>query len=157
MGKITPFLWFETQAEEAANFYTSVFRNSKITAVTRYGDAGPGRRGSVMTASFQLDGQEFTALNGGPQFKFSPATSFVIHCRDQEEVDHYWARLSEGGKPSQCGWLDDRFGVTWQVVPDALLELLKDKDPQKSGRVMQAMMQMTKIDIAALQKAAAQG
>jgi predicted 3-demethylubiquinone-9 3-methyltransferase (glyoxalase superfamily) len=157
MSKITPFLWFDGNAEEAVNFYASVFRNAKITGMTRYGDAGPGPKGSVMTASFQLDGLEFTALNGGPQFKFSPATSFVIHCKDQAEVDHYWNKLGvEGGKTSQCGWLDDKFGVTWQVVPTVLLELIKDKDPKKSQRVMRAMMQMTKFDIAALERAAAE-
>jgi predicted 3-demethylubiquinone-9 3-methyltransferase (glyoxalase superfamily) len=157
MGKITPFLWFDGNAEEAVNFYTSVFRNAKVTSLTRYGDAGPGPKGSVMTATFQLDGLEFTALNGGPQFQFSPATSFVIHCKDQEEVDHYWSKLSEGGKPNQCGWLDDKFGVTWQVVPDALIRLLQDEDPARSRRAMQAMMQMTRIDIATLEKAAAGG
>jgi predicted 3-demethylubiquinone-9 3-methyltransferase (glyoxalase superfamily) len=156
MSKITPFLWFNGNAEEAVNFYASVFKNAKITSMTRYGDAGPGPKGSVMTANFQLDGLEFTALNGGPQFQFSPATSFVIHCKDQEEVDHYWNKLGvEGGKTNQCGWLDDKFGVTWQVVPTVLLELIKDKDAKKSQRVMMAMMQMTKLDIAALERAAA--
>ena len=157
MSRVTPFLWFDGNAEEAVQFYTSVFKNAKVTSMTRYGDAGPGPKGTVMTASFQLDGLEFTALNGGPQFQFSPATSFVIHCKDQEEVDHYWNKLGvEGGKTNQCGWLDDKFGVTWQVVPTALLELIKDKDPKKVQRVMQAMMQMTKLDIAALQRAAAE-
>jgi predicted 3-demethylubiquinone-9 3-methyltransferase (glyoxalase superfamily) len=156
MSKITPFLWFNGNAEEAVNFYASVFKDAKITGMTRYGDAGPGPKGSVMTANFQLDGLEFTALNGGPQFQFSPATSFVIHCKDQEEVDHYWNKLGvEGGKTNQCGWLDDKFGVTWQVVPTVLLELIKDKDAKKSQRVMMAMMQMTKLDIAALERAAA--
>jgi predicted 3-demethylubiquinone-9 3-methyltransferase (glyoxalase superfamily) len=156
MSKITPFLWFNGNAEEAVNFYASVFKNAKITSMTRYGDAGPGPKGSVMTANFQLDGLEFTALNGGPQFQFSPATSFVIHCKDQEEVDHYWNKLGvEGGKTNQCGWLDDKFGLTWQVVPTVLLELIKDKDAKKSQRVMMAMMQMTKLDIAALERAAA--
>jgi len=155
MSKITPFLWFNGNAEEAVNFYAAVFKNAKITGMTRYGDAGPGPKGSVMTANFQLNGLEFTALNGGPQFQFSPATSFVIHCKDQEEVDHYWNKLGvEGGKTNQCGWLDDKFGVTWQIVPTVLLDLIKDKDPKKSQRVMMAMMQMTKIDIAALQRAA---
>jgi predicted 3-demethylubiquinone-9 3-methyltransferase (glyoxalase superfamily) len=156
MPRVTPFWWFDGNAEEAVNFYASVFKDAKITGMTRYGDAGPGPKGAVMTATIQIGGQEFTALNGGPDFKFSPATSFVIHCEDQDEVDHYWDRLGEGGKAHQCGWLDDRFGVTWQVAPDALLRLIKDEDPKKSQRVMRAMMQMTKIDIAALERAAAE-
>lgn len=153
MQKITPFLWFDHQAEEAMNFYVSVFKNSKVLSVNRYGDAGPGPKGSVMTASFELDGQVFTALNGGPMYNFSPAISFVVHCETQAEVDHYWEKLSEGGKTNQCAWLDDQFGVTWQIVPNVLLELIGDPDPVKAGRVMQAMMQMTKIDIATLIRA----
>jgi predicted 3-demethylubiquinone-9 3-methyltransferase (glyoxalase superfamily) len=153
MQKITPFLWFDNQAEEAMNFYLSVFKDSKVNRVTRYGEAGPGPAGSVMSAEFQLNGVDFYALNGGPVFKFSPATSFFIHCGTQEEVDHYWEKLSEGGKTNQCGWLDDKFGVTWQVVPDALGKLLNDKNPKKAGNVMKAMMKMTKIEIADLEEA----
>lgn len=153
MQKITPFLWFDHQAEEAMNFYVSVFKNSKVLSVNRYGDAGPGPKGSVMTASFELDGQVFTALNGGPVYKFSPAISFVVHCETQAEVDEYWEKLSEGGKENQCAWLDDKFGVSWQIVPNALIELLSDPDPIKSGRVMQAMLQMKKIDIGKLKQA----
>ena len=155
MQKITPFLWFDTQAEEAARFYVSVFPNSRIKTVTRYGDAGPGPSGSVMTVAFELDGDGFTGLNGGPQFKFTEAVSFVVHCKDQAEVDHYWDRLSEGGEPRVCGWLNDRFGLRWQIVPDALVELLSHPDPATAQRVMGAMMQMTKIDIAKLREAAA--
>lgn len=153
MSKITPFLWFDTQAEEAMNFYISVFPDSKVISTTLYGEAGPGPKGTVMSAVFELNGQEFYALNGGPMFKFSPATSFFIHCKTQEEVDHYWDKLSEGGAPNRCGWLDDKYGVTWQVVPDALGEMLGDKDPAKSSRVMQAMMKMAKLDIATLKQA----
>ncbi len=153
MQKITPFLWFDHQAEEAMNFYVSIFKNSKVLSVNRYGDAGPGPKGSAMTANFELDGQVFTALNGGPMYQFSPATSFVVHCETQAEVDHYWEKLSEGGKTNQCAWLDDQFGVTWQIVPNVLLELISDPDPTKAGRVMQAMMQMTKIDIDTLKRA----
>lgn len=151
--KITPFLWFDTQAEDAANFYTSVFKNSKVGKVVRYGDAGPGPKGTVLTVSLQLDGQEFIALNGGPQFQFTEAVSFVINCASQEEVDHYWNKLTEGGQESQCGWLKDKFGLSWQVVPTILTELLADKDPAKANRVMQAMLQMKKIDISVLQRA----
>jgi len=153
MQKITPFLWFDNQAEEAMNFYVSIFRNSKVLSVNRYGDAGPGPKGSVMTASFQLDGQNFVALNGGPLYTFSPATSFVVDCENQDEVDWYWEKLGEGGKYNPCAWLDDKFGVTWQIVPRQLMQLLGDPDPVKSNRVMQAMLQMTKIDIAKLQQA----
>jgi len=153
MQKITPFLWFHNKAEEAMTFYTSIFKNSKIKSVSRYGDAGPGPKGSVMTASFLLEGQEFVALNGGPQFSFSPAISFVVNCRTQSEVDRLWENLSSGGEPGQCGWLKDKYGVSWQIVPTILAKLLSDPDPGKSGRVMQAMLQMTKIDIAALKKA----
>ena len=152
--KITPFLWYTNQAEEAVNFYTSVFKNSKINTLTRYSDAGPGPKGSVMTASFEIEGQEFVALNGGPLYKFTPAVSFVINCETQEEVDHFWEKLSAGGKMDRCGWLTDKFGLSWQVVPKALIELLRDPDPAKSKRVMEAMLQMTKIDIPTLKKAA---
>lgn len=153
MQKITPFLWFDNQAEAAMNFYVSIFKNSKVLSVNRYGEGAPAPEGTVMTANFQLDGQEFTALNGGPAFKFSPAISFVVHCETQAEVDEYWEKLSAGGKENQCAWLEDKFGVSWQIVPHALIELLSDPDPVKAGRVMQAMMQMTKINIAALQQA----
>ena len=152
---ITPFLWFDNQAEEAANFYTSVFKNSKMGKVVRYGDAGPGPKGSALTVSFQLDGQEFTALNGGPQFKFTEAVSFVIHCTNQEEVDYYWNKLTEGGQESQCGWLKDKFGLSWQVVPVQLPQLLSDPDPERAGRTMKAMLTMKKIDIHKLEQAAA--
>ena len=155
MQKITPFLWFDTQAEEAAKLYTSIFKNSRINDIARYGDAGPGPKGSVMTVGFTLDGQHFTALNGGPLFKFNESVSFVVRCQGQDEVDHYWNRLIEnGGTPSQCGWLKDKFGLSWQITPDVLIELLQDKDAAKAQRVMQAMMQMSKIDIAALKRAA---
>jgi predicted 3-demethylubiquinone-9 3-methyltransferase (glyoxalase superfamily) len=135
------------------NFYVSIFKNSKILSVNRYGEGAPAPKGTVMTANFELDGQVFTALNGGPMFKFSPAISFVVHCETQAEVDEYWAKLSAGGKENQCAWLDDKFGVSWQIVPNVLIELFSDPDPAKAGRVMQAMMQMTKIDIAALKRA----
>ncbi len=153
MQKITPFLWFDNQAEEAMNFYVSVFKNSKVLSVNCYGEGAPAPKGTVMTANFQLDGQEFTALNGGPMFKFSPAISFVVHCETQAEVDEYWEKLSAGGKENQCAWLEDKFGVSWQIVPNVLIELLSDPDPAKAGRVMQAMMQMTKIDISGLKRA----
>ena len=156
MPKITPFLWFDDKAEEAMNLYVSVFKNSKILSVTRYGEAGPGPKGTVMTAKFQLDGQEFVALNGGPHFKFTEAISFVIDCETQEEVDEYWERLSEGGAESQCGWLKDKYGLSWQVVPRILVQLLQDKDAAKSQRVMKAMLQMKKIDIETLKRAAEQ-
>ncbi len=153
MQKITPFLWFDNQAEEAAHFYTSVVRNSKVVSVIRYGEAGPGPKGSVMTVKFQLDGQEFVALNGGPQFKFSEAISFIVNCETQEEVDEFWEKLSEGGEKVQCGWLKDKYGLSWQVVPAVLVEMLQDKDPEKSKRVMEAMLQMKKIDIKGLKQA----
>jgi predicted 3-demethylubiquinone-9 3-methyltransferase (glyoxalase superfamily) len=156
MPKITPFLWFNDQAEEAMNFYVSIFKNSKAGSVTRYGDAGPGPKGSVMTANFQLEGLDFTALNGGPQFPFTEAVSFVVHCETQQEIDDYWDKLTTGGRPSQCGWLKDKFGLSWQIIPAVLPRLLKDADPKKSKRVMQALMQMTKLDIARLQEAADQ-
>jgi len=153
MQKITPFLWFDGKAEEAMNFYTSIFPNSKIGSVMRYGDAGPGPKGSVMSCTFQLDGQEFMALNGGPHFKFSPAISFFVNCQTQAEVDELWEKLSAGGKTNQCGWLDDKFGVSWQIIPTALGQMLQDKDPAKANRVMKAMLQMTRIDIKRLKHA----
>jgi predicted 3-demethylubiquinone-9 3-methyltransferase (glyoxalase superfamily) len=153
MQKISPFLWFDDQAEEAMNFYVSIFKNSKVGSVTRYGDAGPGPKGSVMTAAFELEGQQFTALNGGPRFRFTEAISFVVSCRTQEEVDDLWEKLSEGGETQQCGWLKDKFGLSWQIVPVALVELMSDPDPEKSRRVMEAMLQMTKLDIAKLRQA----
>jgi predicted 3-demethylubiquinone-9 3-methyltransferase (glyoxalase superfamily) len=153
MQKITPFLWFNDKAEEAMNYYVSIFKNSKVLSVTRYGEAGPGPKGTVMTASFQLDGHEFIALNGGPRFTFSPAVSFVVNCQTQEEVDDLWEKLSRGGRTDQCGWLQDRYGLSWQIVPAVLPQLLGDKDPEKSQRVMKAMLQMTKIDIKRLKEA----
>lgn len=154
MQKITPFLWFDNNAEEAINLYTSIFKNSKITSMTRYGDGGPGPKGTVMTATFQLEGQEFIALNGGPHFKFTEAISLYVKCNTQEEIDELWEKLiANGGKAQQCGWLKDRFGLSWQIIPPILGELLGDKDPEKSKRVMAAMMKMVKIDIAALKKA----
>jgi predicted 3-demethylubiquinone-9 3-methyltransferase (glyoxalase superfamily) len=152
--KITPFLWYTDQAEEAAKFYTSIFKDSKINTVARYGDAGPGPKGSVMTIAFEIEGQEFIALNGGPHFKFTPAVSFVINCDTQEEVDDFWDKLSAGGRTDRCGWLTDKFGLSWQVVPKALVELIRDPDPARSKRVMEAMLQMTKIDIPTLKNAA---
>ena len=159
MQKITPFLWFDSQAEEAARFYTSIFHNSKMGRVTRYPSEGRdvhGREpGSVMVVDFEIEGQTFTALNGGPVFKLNESISFVVHCESQQEVDHYWNKLSEGAdkKAQQCGWLKDRFGVSWQIVPTILLKLLNDKDPEKANRVMRAMLQMKKIDIDALKQA----
>jgi predicted 3-demethylubiquinone-9 3-methyltransferase (glyoxalase superfamily) len=155
--KITPFLWFNDKAEEAMNFYISVFKDSKVLSVARSGDAGPGPKGTVMMATFELNGQQFHALNGGPQFTFTPAISFFISCETQEEVDHYWEKLSEGGEKSRCGWLKDKYGLSWQVVPTILGKLMQDKDPAKSKRTMNAMLQMSKLDIAALKKAADQG
>ena len=153
MQKITPFLWFDNQAEEAMNFYTSIFKNAKIGNVSRYGDAGPGPKDSVMVASFELDGQKFSALNGGPLFKFTEAISFSIDCKTQEEVDYYWERLTEGGAESQCGWLKDKFGLSWQVVPQSLGKLLSDPDPAIARRVMMAMLKMKKIIIKDLEDA----
>jgi predicted 3-demethylubiquinone-9 3-methyltransferase (glyoxalase superfamily) len=153
MQKITPFLWFDNQAEEAMHFYVSIFKNSKVGNVTRYGDAGPGPKGSVMLATFQLEGQQFMALNGGPMFKFTEAISLFVDCETQEEVDDLWDKLSAGGNPGQCGWLKDKFGMSWQIIPKALGELLGDKDPAKASRAMKAMLQMTKIDTAALKRA----
>jgi predicted 3-demethylubiquinone-9 3-methyltransferase (glyoxalase superfamily) len=156
MGKIRPFLWFNDDAEEAANFYTSIFPNSKIGKITRYGEGGPGPKDSAMTVEFQLDGRDFIALNGGPVFKFNEAISFSVDCETQQEVDELWAKLTaDGGQPSRCAWLKDKFGVSWQVVPRILPQLLQDKDPAKAKRVMQAMMQMGKIDIQRLKDAAA--
>ncbi len=157
MKKITPFLWFDNKAEEAAKFYVSIFKNSKIGSITRYGEEGAeasGRpAGTVMTVTFKLNGQEFTALNGGPQFSFSQAISFVVHCETQREVDRLWEKLSEGGEKQQCGWLKDKYGLSWQIIPSVLIKLLQDKDPEKAKRVMQAMLQMDKIDIKTLQQA----
>jgi predicted 3-demethylubiquinone-9 3-methyltransferase (glyoxalase superfamily) len=153
MQKITPFLWFDGNAEEAANFYTSIFPDAKVVNMSRYGDAGPGPKGTVMVATFQLAGQEFIALNGGPHFKFNEAVSFVVSCDNQAEVDHYWDKLSAGGSIQQCGWLKDKFGLSWQVVPTVLSELMRDKDPKKTQRVMTAMLQMKKLDIQGLRDA----
>lgn len=153
MGKITPFLWFDGKAEEAANFYVSVFKNAKIRNVSRYAEDSPGPAGTVMTVDFELEGHEFIALNGGPQFTFTPAVSFSIECTTQDEVDTLWERLSEGGQPGQCGWLQDKYGLSWQVVPSVLPELLQDDDDEKSDAVMQAMLKMTKLDIKTLQEA----
>ena len=153
MQKITPFLWFNDKAEEAMNFYVSIFKNSKVVSISRYGEAGPGPKGSVMTATFQLDGQEFTALNGGPQFTFTEAISFYVDCKTQQEVDELWDKLSAGGEKGQCGWLKDKYGLWWQIVPSILGELLQDKDAAKAKRVMEAMLQMSKIDIKTLQQA----
>ena len=156
MQKITPFLWYDGNAEEAANFYISIFKNSKMGKISRYGEAGPGPKGSAMSVTFQIEGQEFFALNGGPQFKFTPAISFFVNCETQQEVDELWDKLSAGGRTDRCGWLQDKFGVSWQVIPTVLGQLLGDKDPQRAKRAMQAMLQMTKIDIKKLQQAAAE-
>lgn len=153
MQKIKPFLWFDGKAEEAANLYVSLFKNSRITNISRYGEEGPGPAGSAMVVSFELDGQEFLALNGGPHFSFTPAVSFLINCETQEEVDELWEKLSEGGETNQCGWLTDKFGLSWQVVPTALGDMMSDEDQEKAGRVMHAMLQMEKIDIATLKRA----
>lgn len=153
MQKITPFLWFDGNAEEAVNFYTSIFPNSRIVSVSRHGDAGPGPKGSVMVMTFELEGQQFMALNGGPQFKFSPAISLMVHCETQAEIDRYWDRLSAGGQTIECGWLQDKFGVSWQIVPAVLGKMMADKDPKKSQRVLSALMKMKKLDIAGLESA----
>ena len=153
MQKITTFLWFNDQAEEAVKFYTSIFKDSKVGGFSRYGEAGPGPKGSVMVATFELDGQEFLALNGGPHFKFTEAISLVVNCETQEEVDEYWERLSEGGQKSRCGWLKDKYGLSWQVVPRLLGKLMQDEDPVKANSVMQAMMKMDKLDIEGLKQA----
>lgn len=154
MPKITPFLWFDGQAEEAMNFYTSIFKNFKVGNVTRWGKGGPGPEGTVMSATFQLEGQEFMALNGGPQYKFSPAISFFVSCETQEEIDDFWNKLSAGGQIQRCGWLKDKFGVSWQIIPAALGKLMNNPDPAKSQRVLQAMLQMEKFDIKKLEQAA---
>ena len=153
MQKITPFLWFDNNAEEAVNHYLAIFKNSKINKVLRCGDAGPGPKGSILTIAFQLEGQEFIALNGGPIFKFTEAISLSVDCKSQQEVDDLWEKLSDGGQKSQCGWLKDKFGLSWQVVPSALVEMLQDRDAEKVKRVMAAMMQMSKIDIGILKQA----
>jgi len=153
MQKITPFLWFDGKAEEAMNFYVSVFKNSKVVRVSRYGEGGPGPKGTVMSATFQLDGQDFFALNGGPQFTFTPAISFFVNCETQQEVDELWEKLSESGKKERCGWLKDKYGLSWQIIPSALGKMLQDKDAEKSRRVMKAMLQMDKIDIKTLKQA----
>jgi predicted 3-demethylubiquinone-9 3-methyltransferase (glyoxalase superfamily) len=153
MQRITPFLWFDDRAEEAMNFYVSIFKHSRMLGVTRYGENAPGPKGAVMSATFELDGQPFMALNGGPMFTFSPAISFFVNCHTQQEVDELWDRLSEGGEKQRCGWLRDKFGVSWQIVPTVLGELMNDANAEKAERVMAAMLQMTKLDIAGLQKA----
>jgi len=153
MQKITPFLWFDGKAEEAMNFYTSIFKNSRTESVMRCGEAGPGSKGTLISATFQLDGQEFIALNGGPEFKFTEAISFFVNCDKQEEVDELWEKLSEGGERQRCGWLKDKYGVSWQIIPSALGKMLQDKDAKKSRKVMQAMLQMDKIDIKSLKQA----
>jgi predicted 3-demethylubiquinone-9 3-methyltransferase (glyoxalase superfamily) len=151
--KITPFLWFDGKAEEAANFYVSIFKNSKILNLAHYGEAGPGPKGTVMLATFQIEGQEFMALNGGPHYTFSPAISFYVDCETQAEVDELWGKLTAGGSDVQCGWLRDKFGVSWQIIPKTLIELMQDKDPVKSQRVFKAMLGMIKIDIEGLKRA----
>ena len=153
MQKITPFLWFDDKAEEAMNFYVSIFKNSKRGRISRYGEAGPGPKGTVMVATFQLEGQDFIALNGGPHFKFTEAISLVVNCETQDELDAFWEKLSEGGSKGQCGWLKDKYGLSWQVVPTALGKLMSDPNPEKSKRVMTAMLKMTKMDIQGLQQA----
>ena len=153
MQKIAPCLWFDGNAEEAARFYTSVFSESRIATTLHYTDAGPGRKGDVLAITFEIEGQEFMALNGGPQYHFTPAISLLVHCASQEEVDRYWEKLCDGGTPVQCGWLTDRFGVSWQIAPDKLLTMIRDPDGAKASRVMQAMMKMVKLDIAELERA----
>jgi predicted 3-demethylubiquinone-9 3-methyltransferase (glyoxalase superfamily) len=153
MQKITPFLWFDDKAEEAANFYVSIFKNSRVGRVTRYGEGAPGPKGKVMSVTFELDGQEFYALNGGPMFSFTPAISFFVNCETQQEVDELWGKLSAGGEESRCGWLKDRYGLSWQIIPSVLGRMLQDKDSKKAKRVMEAMLQMGKIDINRLQQA----
>jgi predicted 3-demethylubiquinone-9 3-methyltransferase (glyoxalase superfamily) len=151
--KITPFLWFNREAEQAATFYTSIFKNSRIIQVTRYGDAGPGKKESVMTVAFQLEGQAFTALNGGPAFKISPAISFVVSCETQKEIDSFWDKLSKGGKKIECGWVTDKFGVSWQIVPSILPQLINMDEPERTNRVMEALMKMRKLDLKKLKAA----
>ena len=155
MARITPFLWFDGKAEEAANFYISIVRNSKIAGISRYGEAGPGPKGAVMSVTFELDGQKFMALNGGPQFTFTPAISFFVNCETQQEVDELWEKLSDGGEKGRCGWLKDKYGVSWQIIPTALGEMLNDPDREKANRVMRAMLQMDRIDIDRLKQACA--
>jgi predicted 3-demethylubiquinone-9 3-methyltransferase (glyoxalase superfamily) len=155
--KITPFLWFDHQAEEAAQFYTSIFKNSRIESVIRYGDSGPGPKGTVMTVAFELDGQKFTALNGGPVFKFTEAVSFVVKCDSQEQVNEMWDKLSAGGREVECGWVKDKYGLSWQIVPTVLIEMLEDQDAERKERVMKAMLKMKKLDIAGLDAAYRQG
>ena len=157
MQKITPFLWFNDNAEEAANFYVSIFKNAKIGRVTRYGDAGPGPKGTAMSVTFTLDGHEFFALNGGPKYSFTPAISLFVNCETQEEVDDLWEKLSAGGRRDRCGWLQDKFGLSWQIIPSALGQMLGDTDSEKAKRVMMAMLQMSKIEIKGLQQAYEQG
>jgi predicted 3-demethylubiquinone-9 3-methyltransferase (glyoxalase superfamily) len=153
MQKITPFLWFDGQAEQAMNFYVKIFKRSKIGKITRFGEGAMGKKGTVMTASFTLEGQEFVALNGGPHYKFTPAISFYVDCKTQQEVDTLWRKLSAGGEVMQCGWLTDKYGVSWQIIPRILIKLLNDRDPEKAKRVMQAMLKMVKIDIKKLKDA----
>lgn len=153
MQKITPFLWFDHQAEEAAHFYTSIFPNSRMGKIVRYGDEGTGQEGTVMTVSFELFGQEFVALNGGPHFSFTPAVSFFVNCETQQEIDHYWEKLTEGGNEEMCGWLRDKYGVSWQIVPGILDELMNDPNADRAGRVRKALLQMVKLDIAGLKQA----
>ena len=153
MQKISPFLWFDGNAEEAVNFYVSIFKDAKILNLSRYGEAGPGPKGTVMSATFQLHGQEFIALNGGPHFKFTPAISFFVHCQTQEEVDELWEKLSAGGRKDRCGWLTDKYGLSWQIIPDVLGKMLNDPDKEKSKRVMTAMLQMQKIEVKKLEQA----
>jgi predicted 3-demethylubiquinone-9 3-methyltransferase (glyoxalase superfamily) len=153
MQKITPFLWFDGKAEEAANYYVSIFKNARIGTTRSYGEAGPGPKGSAMSVEFELDGQQFIGLNGGPQFAFTPAISFFVNCETQEEVDELWDKLSAGGKKNRCGWLQDKFGLSWQIIPTALGKLMSDPDPEKSKRVMKAMLQMEKIDVNGLKQA----
>ncbi len=157
MHQVTTFLTFQDRAEEAVNLYVSLIKNSKISSITRMGGGGPGGKGALMHAAFQLDGQEFMAMDGGPYFAFAQGISLFVNCETQEEVDHLWEKLSEGGEPGQCGWLKDRFGVSWQIIPSALGELMQNKDPEKSKRVMEAMLQMTKIDIQVLRQASERG
>jgi len=157
MQKITPFLWFDTHAEEAANFYVSVFKNGKVVSVSRYGEAGPGPKGSAMSVVFEIEGQQFYALNGGPHYTFTPAISLFVNCESQEEVDALWEKLCEGGRPNRCGWLTDKYGLSWQIIPSVLSRLLQSSDAKKSSSVMKAMLSMVKIDVGALEKAYAEG